>query len=97
MNAAIQNAAIQHLISAAPTLQPSLCKPEEYTTYSGPIGGLTAANLTGATPELINQWEGCVQGGTSLGPNLRPDILFKDSHDDIVFARACFDHLYPVT
>ena len=91
------NASIQRVISAVLTLQPGFGTPEEYTIYSGRIGGLTAAKLVGATPELINQWGGWVQGGTSWAPYLRPDILFRDNPDDVAFVKSCFSQLLPLT
>ena len=70
------NTALQRLLPAAFVMQPGFGAPEEFTVYSGRIGGLTATKLLGASPELINVWGGWVQGGTSWAPYLRPNIQF---------------------
>ena len=90
------NVAIQRLMSGILTLQPDLGAPEEYTLYSGRIGGLTAAKLLDASAELVNVWGGWVQGGTSWAPYLHPNILFADVPADVAFAQSCFEHLLPV-
>ena len=87
--------AIQRLMSAVVLLQPEMGVPEEYTLYSGMIGGLTASKIMGASPERVNVWGGWVQGGTSWAPYLRPNILFKEVPVDLAFAKCCFDHLLP--
>ena len=88
-------AAIQRLMSAILLLQPEMGVPEEYTLYSGRIGGLTASKILGASPERVNVWGGWVQGGTSWAPYLRPNILFSEVPADLAFAMCCFDHLLP--
>ena len=88
-------AAIQRLMSAVLSLQPEMGLPEEFTLYSGRIGGLTASKILGASAERVNVWGGWVQGGTSWAPYLRPNILFQDNPADLAFAKCCFGHLMP--